>query len=576
MLPGQAPEHTTVSEKAMFALIRDAPGSQGYFCLHSLGIAKHRRKDYAEADFVLITSAGIYCIEVKGGQVERRSGLWHIGWPGRSYTSAEGPFKQAQGSRWALLDYLDQRLGKGLRADTNIGWGVAFPDIIFDRKDPEWDLELVYDQRDKGSSFAKYVERIAEYFATKAEESGKRRPFPMSAARVQQIVEALRGDFDIVPSLRGLLLDSNLELVSLSADQHQILDLALNDANPRIMCDGAAGTGKTLVAVEAARRLSKAGKSVLLLCYNDNLSRFLKLDMAQSGGRVRVATIHSFLGDVIRSGGFEGSLKGSRAETDTEQHFHSVYPQLFESACEVLMETGEMPQFDVLVVDEAQDILNPSIMGCLDLALNGGMGKGQWVIFHDSGLQSAVYDRADQTLISRLRERASSNLTLTDNFRNPRAVVTEACLMSGAHVPRCRRSISSPVDYRVAIDERDAARKLRALVLELFKEGVTPRQISIISPLRYADSCVGKFSLDVGKPVQEISRSSAEEVRDAVTVGTIAGFKGLENDVIILTDLPDEPNTERDKALLYVGMTRARTKLFAVVTEGYINARSRR
>src|SRR4051794_18024965 len=121
MLPASVSKETTASEKVVFAAIRDAAGSDAYFCLHSVGLTQHNRKEYAEADFVVIGPAGIFCLEVKGGEVERREGLWQIGWPGKSYTSAEGPFKQAQSARWALLKYLEQRFGKSLRNETVVG-----------------------------------------------------------------------------------------------------------------------------------------------------------------------------------------------------------------------------------------------------------------------------------------------------------------------------------------------------------------------------------------------------------------------------------------------------------------------
>ncbi|MGC7532618.1 DEAD/DEAH box helicase family protein, partial [Pandoraea pneumonica] len=83
-----------------------------------------------------------------------------------------------------------------------------------------------------------------------------------------------------VQSLSGLLAESERELVALSPDQHRVLDYALNESNPRLLCDGPAGSGKTLIALEAARRLAETGRSVLLLCYNDNLAHFLKVDVA--------------------------------------------------------------------------------------------------------------------------------------------------------------------------------------------------------------------------------------------------------------------------------------------------------
>lgn len=575
MIPNMLHPGATGSEAAMFALIRDAAESDDLVCLHSLGIARHRRKDYAEADFVLVAPSGIYCLEVKGGSVERRQGIWHIGHGSKSYTSVEGPFKQAQSARWALLDYLDQRLGKPLRKETVVGWGVVFPDIRFDRRDPEWDLEVVYDQRDKVRSFARYVDRLAAYFSSRALDTGRQAPGPLSLARRQETVQLLRGDFEVVPSLRGLLIESERELVSLSSDQHRILDFALNDYNPRKLCDGPAGTGKTLIALEAARRLAAAGHKVLLLCFNENLGRYLRIDIAESGARIETSTLHAFMGNLIRRGGFGDALRGARAEGDPRRLFDQDYPELFESACSALLNEDELPQFDAIVIDEAQDVLAVSLMDCLDLVLTGGFAKGRWLVFYDSGLQSMMYDRVDQALLERLSSFGAARFELRENFRNPKEVAQEACLMADAATPVCRRGLSSPVAYRTVTDEKDQAKKLRALLLELLREEIAPGCVSILSPRRIDDSCVGRFPPDVGKRFRAVSDTSDID-EDAFSVGTIAGFKGLENEIVILTDLFEAPHDDRGRADLYVGMTRARTKLFAFVGDAYLEERTKR
>lgn len=326
MIPDSVPETCTASESVVFSAIRDAPSSDDYYCLHSVGLARHRRKEYAEADFVLIGPAGLFCIEVKGGQIERTRGVWKIGWPGRAYESTEGPFKQAQGSRWALLDFLNRRLSKNVRADALVGWGVAFPDVVFEQRDPEWDSEVIYDQRDRARAFVEYLGRLSQYFQTRCRDTGRSAPAALSRTRVAELVEALRGDFAVVPSLRGLMIDSERELVALSDAQHRILGFALNEDNPRIICEGPAGTGKTLIALEAARRLGNGGANVLFLCFNDNLNRFLRSDVTSRGDRMRVTTVHAYLSEVIRRGGYGDALRGARAEEDDRHFFERTMP----------------------------------------------------------------------------------------------------------------------------------------------------------------------------------------------------------------------------------------------------------
>lgn len=573
MSPPRPAEGSTASELEVFELIRDAAGSEQWTCFHSLGLAKHARKEYAECDFVLVGPEGVFCLEVKGGHVTRNNGVWTIGWPGKSYESREGPFKQAQTVRWALLEYLRDELGA--ESEGLLGWGVVFPDVVFDRRDPEWHEDVVYDQRDKTRSFAAYLERLSAYFAARRRETGRPPVAPLGPARRRAIVDLLRGDFDFAPSLKGLLAESARELVALSPEQFRVLDYALNDANQKLLCDGAAGTGKTVVAADAARRLAASGKSVLFLCFNDALGRFLQLDFTGQS-RIHVRTVHGMMLRHIGEAGLNAELASLKAAKSAAEYFAAL-PDVFERACASLLEAGTLPQYDVVIVDEAQDVMSAALMNCIDLVLNGGFAHGRWAVFLDTGLQSGIYGRVDDAVLARLRSLSPATFVLHENFRNPKNVVAETCALTGAKMPTCRRAINSNVDYRVARSRDEGVRKLRALLVELIREGVAPRDVSVLSACSPETSLAAALAHE-NSPRIELRASFDRTASDAVTATSISAFKGLENEIVVMTDLPS-PGAANDvwrQAALYVGMTRARTKLYAFVDEGFLAAREAR
>ncbi len=575
MIPDQVDGRATPSEKEVFALIRNAKGTNEYVCLHSLGIARHQRKEYAEADFVLVGPPGVFCLEVKGGHVDRKNGIWEIGWPGKSYQSVEGPFKQAESARWALLDYLKTRLGDTSRKELLFGWGVVFPSIAFTQQDPEWDNDVVYDQRDKPNSFLNYIVRLEQYFRRRLAATGKAQPSQLKRWKVLDIINCLRGDFVFVQSFKGLLADSERELITLSSEQYKILDLALNDENRRLMCNGGAGTGKTVIAMEAARRIAAKGKKVLLLCFNNSLQYYLAAEARDFPSSVKVSTVHQMLGEIIRRGGFGQELSSAHATQSSEALFGETYERLFELGAEALIKEGGFPQFDVIIIDEAQDVLNAPIMNCLDIILDGGFAKGRWLLFFDTGLQSDVYGRMDDRVLGRLKSFSPTTVNLNDNFRNPEGVVTEMCNLTGAEKPICKRLLASNVDYRSYKDEKDQAKKLRALLLSLLSEGVAPRHITILSAKRIDESILTLFPPDVGKPIYVLGSETQDNSANSFTAATISSFKGLENDFVILVDLPNlSQMTPWTRSMFYVGMTRARTKLFALVDENFLSLRS--
>lgn len=455
-------------------------------------------------------------------------------------------------------------------------WGVVLPDIVFGEESPEWDTDVIYDKRDEDHPFVDYLERLEKYFRERLAETGRSQPQRLGPAWVNQIADCLRGNFEVVSSIKGLLLDSHRELISLSPDQFRVLDFALHEGNPRIVCDGAAGTGKTLIAMEAARRLTAEGRHVLFLCFNDNLHRYLARDAADLAVSVKVATVYGFLGEVIRAGGFREELAAAhreQANANRDDLYRRRYPDLFDLAAEVLLKEGKLPQFDAVIIDEAQDMLDLSIMNCLDVVLTGGFTKGRWLVCMDTGFQSDIYGRMNPEVLQRLRSLAGANLLLKENFRNPRNVVSEMCHLLNVPLPICRRSIHSNVDYRVYSDERDQGRRLRALLIELLKEGIRPGDITILSGKAREFSSVTRFPPDMGKEIRFLGPGEIPPA-DAISASTISAFKGLENDIIVLTDVPSvQPMTDWASAVLYVGMTRVRSKIFALVDKAFLDGR---
>lgn len=571
MYPSRIAASANRGERRMFALIRDAVGSQEYCCLHSVGLTRHEKKEYAEADFVIVGPAGVFTLEAKGGKVTRTDGVWTIGDSGRSYTSLEGPFTQSEKTTHPLKDYLRERLG--LRPDAYLmGWGVAFPECVFTERSPEWDPAVVYDERDVSRPFMEYIDRLAKHFRARRAELERRSPALLSPQQVRDIVGELRGDFEFVPTIRSLLSDSRRELASLSASQFTLLDLALHERNPRILADGAAGTGKTLIGMEAARRLSADGKKVLFLCFNVQLGRFLAADAADIGPGVTVSTVHKFMTDHIRRAGLQAQLQAHSGASD---FFTRIVPDFFEQAALALIEEDALTVYDALVLDEAQDVLSGPVLNALDIVLKGGFRGGRWLVLLDSGLQAQVYANMELAVLEELKRSGAVELVLKENFRNPKSVVREMTEVTGAELPACRRSVQSTVDYRLFGDDREAGRKLKALLVELIREGVPPGAITILSGRSREDSLAARHPPDMGRPICFIDDGAACPP-DTVSAATVSGFKGLENDVIVLTDVPPlDPMSDWGRAVFYVAMTRARSKLFMLVDEAYIDVRSR-
>ena len=573
MIPAELPKQVTKSEKEVFEIIRRVEDSEGFYCLHSVGLARHRRKSYGQADFIVIGPPGVFCLEVKGGNIKRHGGMWEIGWPGKSYESAEGPFKQSQQTIYPLIEELSDRLSPAFKRKTMVGWGVIFPDVPFKEQDPEWSLEVVCDVESK-SDFIKYIRRLSQYTRERELAGGRQYPESLTRHECEEIVQCFRVDFRLAPRMSDLVRGSHRELAELSEQQYRVLDYALDPLNPRVFCPGAAGSGKTLIALEAARRLAKENLSVLLLCFNKILGAHLSLQITAHDGNIQVWSLHQFMRKLIISTGFGDRLEDAEEQSEsTADLFQSQYPKLFEDAAFESISSDMHPAFDALIVDEAQDILFSPTIDALETVLAGGFKDGRWIFFLDPDLQSEVYGRLDDNVLATFQSYHPATLTLTENFRNPEPVVDEVCQLTGIAKPQCRRQLVSRVEYGTYQSGEEQGRKLRAILVKLMRNGVEPSQITILSGARREESCVIKFPPDIGKKVVWLDGENVRHVDPgSITACTVSAFKGLENDVIILTDLP-VPEKSWGKSIVYVGMTRARTSVHALVSGEFLEFR---
>ncbi len=565
MIPPVCSPSATFTERQIFNEIKDMKAKEDLYCFQSIGLEKHSTKEHAECDFVILTPRGVFCLEVKGGAIKRQNGMWTIGSGERSYTTAEGPFKQAEGCRWALLKYLQNRRVLD-RRDTLFGWGVILPSVVFEYQDAEWSQEVVYDLRDLKSPFLAYLSRLTTYFEAKRTGKGNRLPTRLTSEKLRICADALRSDFDTGLTVLGLVIESQREAPTLSHEQFRVLDHVLSPHNPRLICIGGPGTGKTLLAMEAARRIAEERQKVLYLCYNAELAAHL---VAERGdGQFKIATLHKFMRDIIVSAGLPPDPPLDSSDDD---HFSLVYPRLFEEACDILLEADELPQFDALVVDEAQDILSENNLACFSLILDGGI-KGRWAMFLDQGDQANVYSRLDTTAFDALVATGAFIVELKENFRNPPKTAVEAYYYSKAKAPVCRRHLNSPVKFEGVASEKGAAAKLRSLLVELIRDGVLPGDIAILSWRQAGERLADRFPPDVGKRL--VAPRDAKPDRDQILVSGIAGFKGLESEIVIVTDVPDLLDDDWNTSIFMVALTRTRTKCYAIVPTDFIHWRT--
>ena len=265
------------------------------------------------------------------------------------------------------------------------------------------------------------------------------------------------------------------------------------EANPRVLCAGGAGTGKTFLA----SRLAAPGITVSLI---DGV----RLDCRRVG----------------------------------------------------------LTRFDALIVDEGQDLFEGRCLETLDGVLSGGLKSGRWCWFHDLNNQSLTH-RFEPEAKARLESLAPVRMPLRINCRNTRVILGWIQDELDADLGVRGAGAGPAVRCQTAVNRRDSANRVAREIVELVDVGgLAPGSVTILSPCDLADSSVAGMPPDAARRVRRLDEYSMRSIPgDKVGFARIDEFKGLENEAIIVVDLPAPSEANGDGAAHYVAMSRARSVL---------------
>lgn len=557
--PHISPTCPSPGEREIFRRLKDDPETSGWIALHSLDIADHVRQASGEADFVVIIPAkGVLCLEVKAcSSLRRENGQWFYGLDTRP--DARGPFKQASEAMHSVRKRIVQT-----RPDYShvVFWSaVLFPYIEFSVKSEEWHSWQAIDSRAfRARPLAVLLQGILE----KARDFLSERPnvkwfTPQSDSptkeQCESIMNVLRPSFEFYESPKQQALRLTNELKYYTQEQFAALDAM--EANPRVAFSGPAGTGKTLLAIEAARRSALKGNRVLFVCFNRLLGKWLEDQTESLKPHVVAKTLHRHMLAVT------GIIP-----TATERNHKPFWTEELPGRAieKLLLDNGENV-FDVIVVDEAQDILRHNYLDFLDLSLRGGLASGQWRFFGDFEKQ-AIYGAANLALEEFIKTRSglSPIYALRINCRNTPRIASLAHILGELNpdyskILRPDNGIEPELLYYASDD--DQAALLVKTVDNFYRSGITGGNIIILSPksdaLCTARSVRNSPWADRLKPFELAGKGH-------IGYCTVHAFKGLEAPIVIVTDV-DEVSGPMSNALFYIAVTRALQKLVILAHE---------
>lgn len=509
------------AEKKVFDRLRAVSFDEkhgAYTVFHSLNLTRHAYKRFGEIDFLILCPLGIYAIEVKGGGVSSKNGQWTTtNRYGEVKTLNESPFKQAETALHGLMDNLRSKFPPHVISQLTIGYGVITPDCPSPAASSEWDPHTIADVRSY-KNLERWLRKLFQYWRSK--DGGNRHADREALKALRQY---LRPEFEAVIPLYVQSKGAEEQIARLTEDQMAMVDVVA--ANPRVLCSGGAGTGKTFLAMELARRWTATGMNVLLVCRSPWLKHYLEVRFA----------------------------------------IPSLTVSLVEPAHTACRRAG-LDYFDALIVDEGQDLFEMDYLDKLDSVLKGGLAEGHWCFFHDKNNQSGFFGDPDQEAIEYLEFLHPTHVPLHTNCRNTRVILEKVQTSLGADMGTRGAGEGPKIREYHTSNREEAAKILANEISELVDHGgLAPGDVTIISRVPFDDSCIVDMPDKVKQKISVLDEFSMKSFPvSQISFAMIGDFKGLENEAIIVIDLPAPSQDDGNIASHYVAMSRARSVLSLV------------
>ena len=474
----------------------------------------HKGND-REIDVILISlDHGAYVVEVKGGKISVEQGQW------KSYDHViKNPPVQAAAAKYQLISRL--RSMKVDISQIDIQHIVAFPDIISFPEEgagPDCPREIVFTK--------------TELTDPQMHLGKLRKDQPAFSDEIlKKFLGAIRPDVREIELQGGTITGVSQRIARSTLDQLAIV-FGL-DENRRIQIRGAAGTGKTFVATNWARRAVLRGERTLLVCYNRALGLEIQSYMSEfvstldDQSMLIIGPFHSVANYLL--GDNAAIPTGGESQEWWDNHHADLLLQNADSL---------LHKFDTIIIDEGQDFYPLWFSALKSLLSNSETGR----FFVLSDEAQAIYAEAP------LMPATATSLLLTRNVRNTNKIANAIRRIGGAPAI-FGASPGQEVDiYTVggAKERRKALAKALAKVRDELR--IPPSQTLVLVPHR--SDIVDLMS----EPVGDFQLCAwADRDEDHVAIGTIHGTKGLERLAVILVNFDDEP----DPKLTYIGASRA-------------------
>ena len=545
MIPSNPSFEPRSYEHLIFNALKNLPSD--WFVLHSLTILdpdlKQNKKE-TEIDFVvLVPDVGCIVIEAKAGEakftsettyfegekIEPFTWVYETGRP----MKGNGPFRQARDNMYALMEYLKKSPYSNLTKKQTFYsciWlhQISRKKIQLYPDRPECPKDYILSEEDLKTPFESLM-RVIESQNSIINSKGKE-PWNYDVASLV-VSNVLAPTMKLLPGLNWEYEFKNAELNRMLEEQEKLLEF-LSEQKIAVI-SGAAGTGKTMIALKKAQLEADKGNKVLFLCYNSALASYLSINYKRKN--IDFFNISQW------------ACKMCNSQTPD----YGMLQIIIEDQI-----TKETFPYRVVIVDEAQDfgqdLIDNSENDILTTLFDG-------MILLD-GLLYLFYDKNQVVNSNKLPKyivNADCKITLYRNCRNTKKIA-DASLKVLKQKPKLGPNvIEGDVPTIVFSDVKTQTKDLKKCLIDLRK-----KYKSIVVLTAKSQSTTSFYDYVRGQNIQ-IENNKYDFY-------TCRQFKGLEAEAVVLVDVDKTTFIdEKNRLLYYVGTSRAKFELIILTTMSF-------
>ena len=529
------------------------------------------------------TLSGMLVIECKSGKIqvdydeENQKSVWN---QAGNVIEGKSPVEQVRSLISPLHDFLKEVVknpDSQRPYQIRVQWAVCFSDMDTMEGLPQIELSrkrtlLRQDLLD----VKKFEKRLIEILETK-EASHNNEAFPNK--RLDE--DAL---FAMLNFLDGsgarYALNETFKEPDIFEQQATDIQRMLMDSisrNLRVQIEGVAGSGKSRMVEWEALRLSRMGKNVAIVCYNDLLAEDLKNTMKEaiandrkavaeiyredggfSYGRVDVCAFSEWCKTYVKAAKLEVTNKGDKSE-----YYDRILPDAFRKAQKVLFKDKKKREqyfYDAVIIDEGQDFTSDWVNGMISLLKNPDRGIVRF--FYDPAQR--LYGKRNGIENEQVAEMPV--MVLNRVYRNTKSILKWVFKNTGFRLePYTNAAAGSSVKEKFYSDPAEQEKLLLESYEEFMnKEDFSPENILVVSMRSQTSSSLKNLKDDrfIWNAV-----GNKRIVMDKVNIVSAHRIKGLDARAVILVDVEepkDAAKREDWKRRLLVGATRAKRFLTVI------------